>query len=82
MATTKAQFDAVLAEIDTETTRIATRVQELLDQIKGGGMSETDEDAAFAEATRLVGRLKGIAVDPENPVPPAEEEPTPTDPNA
>lgn len=80
MATTKAQFDQVLSEIDVETTRIATKVLDLLAQIQAGGMSPADEDAAFAAAQAQLAKLKTIGADPENPVP--VEEPTPTDPNA
>jgi hypothetical protein len=80
MAKTKADFDALFAQVDAETTRIATRVLELLEQIKGGGLTEADEEAAFASATVQLEKLKAIAADPENPVP--DEEPTPTDPNA
>lgn len=83
MATTKAQFDEVLAAIDAETTRIATKVLELLEQVKGGGLTADEEDAAFALATAQLKKLKAIGADPENPVPPSEEEPeTPTDPEA
>ena len=80
MATTKAQFEAALKSIDDETTRIGTRFAELLEQVKGGGLTEADEDAAFAEMNRLADNLKKIGADPENPVPGEEE--TPTDPNA
>jgi hypothetical protein len=80
MARTKAEFDKVLSDIDVETTRVATRVLELLEQIKGGGLTEAEEEDAFAKATAQLEKLKLIGADPENPVPGEEE--TPTDPNA
>ncbi len=66
---TAQQFTDVLKAIDTETTRIATKVQELLDKISAGGMTPAEEQVALDAATAELDRLKTIAADPANPVP-------------
>ena len=53
----------VITEIDAETTRIATKFDEL---VTAADLT-AEEKAAF---TALTGRLKLIGADPENPVPP------------
>lgn len=69
MATAQ-EFKATLAEIDAETTRIANAIQVLVDRITAGGMSGPEEAEVKAELTAHLDRLKGIASDPEQPIPP------------
>jgi uncharacterized protein YabE (DUF348 family) len=65
-------YAALVAAIDAETTRIATKIQTLLDKIIAGGMSAADEDAAEAALQAQVDRLKTIGTDPAEPIPPVE----------
>lgn len=62
MATAE-QFQTLLAEIDAETTRIATKIEELVAKILAGGMSAADEDATKAELQTAVDRLKTIGTE-------------------
>jgi hypothetical protein len=71
----KTEFDAVLASIDTETTRIGARLEALLAQIAAGGMTAEEEAAVLAEGNRLATKLRAIGADPTTPVP--EPEPAP-----
>lgn len=66
---TAAEFKATLAEIDAETTRIANAIQVLIDKIAVGGMSADEEAEVQAELTGHLDRLKGIAADPNHPIP-------------
>lgn len=54
------EFRAALAEANTETDRIAARMEDLLGKLNAGGMSDTDEAAALAELGTFVGRLKSV----------------------
>jgi hypothetical protein len=75
---TAAQFADAFAVVDTETTRIGNLVIDLASQIKGGGLTEAEEQAAFDRLVAAGENLKKIAADPGNPVPvPTEPEPTP-----
>jgi len=65
-------YAALVAAIDAETTRIANKIQTLLDQIAAGGMSAADEDAAQAALQAQVDRLRTIGADPVEPIPPVE----------
>lgn len=69
MATLKT-FDDLLKAMDAETTRIGTKIDELLKKIADGGMTAEEEDAALAEVQALADRLKTIGVDPAQPIPP------------
>jgi len=63
------QFKDAMAEIDAETTRIATKITELLEKLASGGMTAAEEAEAFAAIRAHAERLKLIGHDPTNPVP-------------
>lgn len=60
MAVDFAAFKQVLDNIDTETTRIATKVQEILDQLKAGGLTPDQEQQLFDQASSELGKLQSI----------------------
>lgn len=68
-------YTSLVAAIDAETTRIANKIQTLLDAIAAGGMSAAEEDAAQASLQAQVDRLKTIGADPVEPIPPVPVEP-------
>ncbi len=69
----KAQdFKDVLKDIDTETTRIGTKWDELIAKLDAGGLSEAEESAVLDEMRASAARLKTIAADPANPIPTPE----------
>ncbi len=69
MATAQ-NFKDLLAAIDAETTRIATKIEDLLAQLQaGGGMTSAEETEALAGLQTVADHLKTIGVDPANPVP-------------
>lgn len=69
MADLSIEFTEALAAIDAETTRIAEAVEALEGQITGQGMSEAKEAELLAVTKSLATRLRGIAANPEAPVP-------------
>jgi hypothetical protein len=52
-----------IAEINTETDALAARVDAIV---------ESTDDATAAQLRPIASRLRGIAADPANPVPPVE----------
>lgn len=69
--------DAALAELDAATNEVAADLDALEAQIAG-----LDADAA-SKISAAAARLRGLAADPEQPVPPAEPaDPAPADPEA
>jgi hypothetical protein len=70
-------WDALLAAFDGETTRIANKIQRLLDQIIAGGMTELEEAEVQASLQAQVDRLKLVGADPVEPIPPVEPEAPP-----
>lgn len=71
----KVDFDALMSSIDTETTRIGAKFEELLAKLAAGGMTADEEAAVLAEGNRLAAKLKEIGKDPAEPVPNPEPEP-------
>lgn len=63
------EFNAILARIDTATTDIATKINDLLAQIAAGGLTDAEEQTVIAQITEQTERLEGIAHDPADPVP-------------
>lgn len=66
---TKADFDALLAAVDAETTRIANKIQELIDRLGQGGLTVEEEAAVLTELSAASARLRTIGADPADPVP-------------
>ncbi len=64
MMATAQQFKDAFDAIDLETTRIATRVQELLDQIANGGLTPAEEQAVLDQANAELDKLKAIGTNP------------------
>lgn len=62
-----------IAEINTETDALAARVDAIV---------ENTDDETAAQLRPIAERLRGIAADPANPVPPADGGDVPADPNA
>lgn len=50
---TKAEFDAVIGEVNTSLAAIAARIAALEAQVNAGGMSADDEGAVLAELNSL-----------------------------
>ncbi len=63
----KAEITGANADID----RVVLKIQALLDQLAGGGMTIAEQDEALAQVKGLCGRLDALApplgVDPNNP---------------
>ena len=72
MPPTKADFDALVAAIDAETTRIGQKILDLLAKIAAGGMSPEEEQAALDSIAAAAERLKLVGADVDNPIPPPE----------
>ncbi len=66
---TKTEFDALVAAIDAETTRIGNKIQDLLAQIAAGGLTPAEEQAALDAIGAAAERLKLVGADPAAPVP-------------
>jgi hypothetical protein len=66
------RFETVLSEIDTATTEIAAELTALRDQLAAGGLTPEQEAEVLTKLEAAATRLKGIAADPEAPVPPVE----------
>lgn len=65
MATpTLADFQALLAEADVETTRIAARITDLMDDVQPG-MSDADVNSLKGLVQAEVDKLKGVGVVPD-----------------
>jgi hypothetical protein len=65
----KQRFDEVISAIDSETNRIASVVQEAMDQIANSGMQHDVEEEVLAKLGEVKTKLTGIAANPANPVP-------------
>lgn len=71
-----AKSEDALAELDVATDEIATELEDLRDDV-------AQHDAALAaKITEKAARLRGLAKDPENPVPPVTDEPVVEEPPA
>lgn len=82
-------FSELLVAIDAATTKIGENIEKIVEEFKRlrdeltkGGMTPDEEKAIFDRLTELTDvlssnaeRLKGIAQDEENPVPPDPDEP-------
>lgn len=66
---TQEEFNEILSQIDSETTRVADKVQQLMDQLATGGMSADQEAQVKADLQAQLDKLRGIGADPANPVP-------------
>lgn len=75
----KADYDKLFDEIDAETTRLGTEIEEVLAKLAAGGMTAEEEAAILARGNAAAARLKGLKIvdgavtPPEEP--PAEGEP-------
>jgi hypothetical protein len=62
-------FTELLTAVDAETTRIGAKIQTLIDQLAAGGLSAEEEATVLAGLGAAADKLKGIGVDPADPVP-------------
>lgn len=62
-------FQAALAAVDAETTRIADYIQQLLAKLQTTGLSETEEAQVLADLNAATDRLRSVGTSVENPVP-------------
>jgi len=69
---TLAQFEAALAAVDAETTRIATVIEALIAQLNSDSLDAAQEEAIFANLRAAADRLKTVGASVETPVPPVE----------
>ena len=58
--------DAALADLDAATNEVAAELDQLRGELTGADQAVADRISAAAN------RLRGLAADPENPVPPAD----------
>lgn len=70
MEDTLKKFEEAFEVLNQETTRIGTKMQELLDRLAAGGLSEEEEAGILAQLSAAGERLKAIGADPATPIPP------------
>lgn len=70
MASTKQDFDSLREAMDNETNRLAAKMQELIDKVATGGMTEAEEADVLAQFTAVKDRLASLGADPAEPIPP------------
>lgn len=71
MQKTLEEFNKVLKDLDDATSAVAADLEALKDQLANQGLDPDAEAAVFAKLEMAAARLKGLAADPETPVPPA-----------
>ncbi len=64
-----ADISKVLNDIDTATNDVAAKIQALLDRLAAGSLTPAELENILAMGAVEVARLKGLAADPNNPVP-------------
>jgi hypothetical protein len=64
---------AGIAELDAETTLVATRIDALVKKLTDGSLNEAQKAEVIASLSAETARLKTLAVDPDVPVPPVPE---------
>ncbi len=69
MAAKLQDFKDEVTGANAEVDKIVLKIQALLDQIAGGGMTIPEQDEALALVQGLRGRLAAVAVPVENPNP-------------
>ena len=62
-------FQAALAAVDAETTRIGVLITELLAQLANGGLTSAQEAEVLTQIQAAADKLKGVGTSVENPVP-------------
>lgn len=67
---TAEEFRTAIKAIDTETTRIADKIDELMERLDAGGLTTEEEEEIHAELSGVTERLRAIGHDPNDPVPP------------
>jgi predicted nucleic acid-binding Zn-ribbon protein len=72
MQKTLEEFLQVLKDLDEATTQVAADLEALKEQIANQGLTPEAEAEVFAKLEAAAARLKGLAADPETPVPSAE----------
>jgi hypothetical protein len=78
------QFQAALAAVDAETTRIADYLNSISAQLKRDDLTEAQEADVLAGLEAAAARLKGVGADVEAPIPsgdlpPVEDVPAPAE---
>jgi hypothetical protein len=68
----KNDVDSLVAEMNTETDQIASRIDGLVKQLQNGGTSAADQAAVTSQLTAISARLKSLGSDPANPIPPQQ----------
>lgn len=69
MATAQ-DFKTLVSEINTETDRVAAKIQEIMDKVSSSGLSGAEEAEILGDLTGVRDRLATIGKDPANPIPP------------
>jgi ABC-type transporter Mla subunit MlaD len=67
---TKADFDGLVAAVNTATNNIATRIAALEAKIAAGGLTGEEEANVLQELGNVRSTLEALGADPANPVPP------------
>lgn len=67
---TKADFDGLVAAVNTATNNIAARIAALEAKIASGGLTAEEETTVLAELASVRTNLEALGADPTNPVPP------------
>lgn len=62
-------FKDLVAGINTETDRLAAKIDAFIAGQNAGGMTPAEEDAALADLQAVSDRLKTIGADSTNPIP-------------
>lgn len=69
MATAQ-DFRTLLTGINTETDRIAAKIQEIMDKVSSSGLSGAEEQEILGDLTAVRDRLSTIGKDAAEPIPP------------
>ena len=68
MATVE-QFETAFGELRDATTKVANRIDKLLEQLNSGGLSEDEENKVLADLQSATDALRAMGEDVENPNP-------------
>lgn len=66
---TKADYDALVAQFNVATNKIAERIAAIEAKLAAGGLTAEEEQATFGELSSIRQQLEVLGADPANPVP-------------